>query len=340
MARFSATDAAMAGFGVVRQRPMVLVWWTLLHILLTGGFSVLMVTMAGPAMTQMMALQGASLTPDPQTQAQKLEILRQLAPFYLLMFPLTIVFYSVVYTAVNRAVLRPAKGGFGYLRLGVDELRQFGLFVLTWIVLLGAYIGTIICALLLGFGIALLGRAAGADASTAVIMRVVAVAAPIVLSVCGWIYVATRLSLASPLTFDTRKVNLFGSWRITRHQFWPMFGAYVLTAFLALVVGLLGMIVLLACAAIAAGGLKGFAFMFRPDMSSLAAYLSPARIIYLVLAGALYALVWPVLLAPRAAIYKALTAPKPTPASWPARPPLEPPGPGPFGVAPGDPAPL
>ncbi len=337
MAKFSATDAAMAGFGVVRRSPMALVWWTLLHVLLTSGFSILMVTMAGPAMTQMMALQGASLTPDPQTQAQKFELLRQLVPLYLLMFPLSIAFYAVIYTAINRAVLRPAQDGFGYLRVGVDELRQFGLFLLTGIVFFAAYIGTIICALLAGFGIALLVQLAGNNASMVVTMRVIAVAVPIILSVCAWIYVATRLSLASPLTFDTKKVNLFGSWRITRGQFWAMFGTYVLTAVLALVVGLLGMIVLLACAAIAAGGLNGFAFIFRPDMSSLSAYLTPARIVYLVLAGALYALIWPVFLAPRAAIYKALTAPKPTPASWPVMSPSEP---GPFGAPPGDPAPL
>jgi hypothetical protein len=168
------------------------------------------------------------------------------------------------------------------------------------------------------------------------------VAVPIIVTVCGWSYVMTRLSLASPLTFDTKRVNLFGSWRITRGQFWPMFGTYVLTCFMAIVVGLLGMIVLLACAAIAAGGVNGFASMFRPDMSSLKAYLTPARIVYLVLAGALYALIWPVLLAPRAAIYKALTAkPEPTPASWSSPPPLEtPPAPEPFADPPADPAPL
>ena len=210
MAKFSATDAAMTGFGVVRRTPSVLLWWTLFHILLTGGFSILMVIMAGPAMTQMMALQGTSITPDPQTQAQRFELLSQLAPLYLLMFPLSIAFYSVLYTAMNRAVLRPAQGALGYLRLGVEELRQFGLFLLTFVVFIGAYIGAIIFAVLLGFGLSMLGGLAGTDPSTAQIVRVIEAAVPIIATICGWIYVTTRLSLASPLTFDSKRVNLFG----------------------------------------------------------------------------------------------------------------------------------
>ena len=329
MAKFSAADAAMTGFGVVRRTPSVLLWWTLFHILLTGGFSILMVIMAGPAMTQMMALQGTSITPDPQTQAQRFELFSQLAPLYLLMFPLSIAFYSVLYTAMNRAVLRPAQGAFGYLRLGVEELRQFGLFLLTFVMLICAYILMFILGLI-AFAVIQLLVVKAAPGSSAPTFLGLGVG---LLFLAAWIYVTTRLSLASPLTFDSKRVNLFGSWRITRGQFWPMFGAYVLTAFLALVVGLLGMVVLFACAAIASGGVNGFAFMFRPDMSSLNTYLTPARIVYLVLAGALYALVWPVFLTPRAAIYKALTAPKPTPVSWPSPEPVSP-RPTPFETAP------
>ena len=61
-----------------------------------------------------------------------------------------------------------------------------------------------------------------------------------------------------------------------------------------------------AVTAVIGGGASGMAGMFRPDMSSLAAYLTPARIVSLVISSISSALVWPVLLTPAAAIYKSL----------------------------------
>lgn len=42
------------------------------------------------------------------------------------------------------------------------------------------------------------------------------------------IWLAVRLSLASPLTFDTRRVRVFGSFALTRGRFWSLLGAYLL----------------------------------------------------------------------------------------------------------------
>ncbi|MEI9891311.1 MAG: hypothetical protein WDN45_12940 [Caulobacteraceae bacterium] len=80
---------------------------------------------------------------------------------------------------------------------------------------------------------------------------------------CAAIYGFVRLSLASPLTFDTRKVDLFGSWALTRGRFWKMLGTYLLVVGLALVIGLLVMIITIAVAAVL-GGLGALASIFRP----------------------------------------------------------------------------
>ena len=120
------------------------------------------------------------------------------------------------------------------------------------------------------------------------------------LFVAAYVYVMVRFSLASAMTFDTGKVSLLKSWRLTKGRFWPMFGAYLIAGILALVVGLLGLIVMYVAALL--GGVDGLSFIFRPDMSSLAAYFTPARLVYLALSGVVYALVWPVLLTPPAAI--------------------------------------
>ena len=345
MAKFSAGDVAMTGFGVVAKRPAVLIWWILLHLLFTSATSVLLVTAAGPALTQIMALRAQHTPSDPQTQAQMLALFHQVLPFYGLMFPLMLVFYAVLYGAMNRAVLRPAKSAFGYLRLGMDEWRQVLLFLWAIVVAIGVELVLlvlgVIVAVVVGVIIAAVQKGAPAVSGGAG----VAVLAPIavgLLFMFAYIYVLVRLSLASAMTFDTGKVTLLKSWRLTKGQFWPMFGAYVLAVILSIVVSLLGMIVILICVMLA-GGAGGLGFVFRPDMSSPTAFFTPARLIYIGLAGVLYALVWPILLAPSAAIYKALIVkPEPKPVSWPSPPPpLEsPPGPEPFAEPPGDPTPL
>jgi len=264
---------------------------------------------------------------------------------------------------MNRAVLRPAKSAFGYLRLGVDEWRQFLLFLWAMVVALGAYIALVVIGAIVAIiGIiifAMVNKGAGATgAGAGTGAATLGVIAFVLIYMIAYIYVLVRLSLASAMTFDTGKVSLLKSWRLTKGRFWSMFGAYFLAAVLSIVVSLLGLIVMYV-AAMLVGGVGGLGFIFRPDMSSPAAYFTPARLVYLVLGGGLYALVWPVLLTPSAAIYKASTAaPDPTPAAWPSpypepltpeppspppvsspTPPESPPPHDPDAAAPGDPAP-
>jgi len=322
MVRFSASDVALTGFGVVRRRPVVLPWWILLHLIFMGVTSALLLTIAGPALTQLMALQAQHTPTDPATQAQTFALFHQILPLYLVMIPIMLAFYAVLFAAMNRAVLRPAKSAFGYLRLGVDEWRQFLLFLWAMVVALGAYIALVVIGAIVAIiGIiifAMVNKGAGATgAGAGTGAATLGVIAFVLIYMIAYIYVLVRLSLASAMTFDTGKVSLLKSWRLTKGRFWSMFGAYFLAAVLSIVVSLLGLIVMYV-AAMLVGGVGGLGFIFRPDMSSPAAYFTPARLVYLVLGGGLYALVWPVLLTPSAAIYKALTAaPDPTPAAWP-----------------------
>lgn len=305
----------MTGFDVVRRRPVLLLWWGLFHLLYIGLTSVLAVGLAGPALTQLAALQGLHPANDPAVQAQALASMRQLLPLYGLMLPVMLVFYSMLYTAMNRAVLRPKDDRFGYLRLGRDELRQFGLFLWAIVVGVGVYIVTVVGVLILTFiGVALAALFSKGAAAPGV-GHVLVAAVIVLLTVAAWIYLTVRLSLASAMTFETRKIRLLASWPLTEGRFWPMLGAYLLAACLSLVVLLLGLVVMLCICVVAAGGVDAFRFIFRPDMSALAVYLTPARILYFVLTAFLYALVWPVMLTPRAAIYRSVTAPAADPAT-------------------------
>jgi hypothetical protein len=342
MAKFSASDVALTGFGVVSKRPTVLIWWIALHFLFMGSITALFVTVGGPVLTQMIALQTSGTPTDPQTQAEIFALFSQIAPLYLLMFPLTLVFYAVLFAAMNRAVLRPANSAFGYLRLGADEWRQFVLMLWAFVVALGlelaVFIGGAIVAVI---AVAIFGAmhkggydiAGGAGGGTLAAIGLVLV------YIAAYFYVLVRFSLASAMTFDTGKVSLLRSWRLTRGRFWSMFGTYVLATILSVVISLLGLVVMIVCAMLV-GGVGGLGFVFRPDMSSPAAYFTPARMVYLALSGVLYALVWPILLTPSAAIYKIVThkPEEPTPASWPSPPPFATPQPDPAVEPPDAPA--
>ena len=347
MTKFSASDMALTGFGVVSKRPTVLIWWIALHLLFMGSITALFVTVGGPVLTQMMALQAQGTPADPQTQAQIFALFGQIAPLYLLMFPLTLVFYAVLFAAMNRAVLRPAKSAFGYLRLGVDEWRQFVLMLwavvvsiaVEFVLILAVVILAIVVPLL--FGVVMKATTASTNASMPPVLGSIAIIGTMLVA---YIYLMTRFSLASAMTFDTGKVSLLRSWRLTGGRFWSMFGTYVLATILSIVISLLGLVVMIVCAMLV-GGVGGLGFVLRPDLSSPAAYFTPARLVCLALSGVLYALVWPILLTPSAAIYKAVTAkPAPTPASWPSPPPPEPtlletpPPPDPVVESPADPA--
>jgi hypothetical protein len=294
MSDFSATDVAFSGVRFVREHPRTAALWAGIHLAIAAVFGVIMTVVAGPALMQMQAL-AFSGARDP---ARTLALVHQVLPIYFLIIPYGLIYYPVLYATMSRALLRPDQERYGYLRLGMDEARQ--LLLLLLFVGLGflAEIVGVIAALIPATIISL---AVPAFSGLAHYLAMLAVFAAVV-------FFAVRLSLASPLTFDGRKVSPFGSWKLTRGRFWKILGAYVLALALALVVGLLVMLLGMAVTAVAGGGMNGVASMFRPDMSSVAAYFSPARVVMLVLGSVASSLVLPLLLMPPVAIYQSLAS--------------------------------
>lgn len=300
MAEFSATDAALAGFRFVKERPRVLLVWAGAQLVFSLVFSALMVVFIGPQMNRLMAAQYGGAKPD---MAQMQAMWAVLGPLYALMLPAMLAFYAILYALFSRAVLRPADDRFGYLRLGKEELRQGLLLLLAFVVGLGLEFVGVLAVLI----VAVIGGVAASMAGWKIGAGLVTIL-PMVVLFCGVIFFATRLSLASPLTFDTGRVNLFGSWKLTRGRFWKLFGCYLLAGALAALVLLLTLIVGFALAAAVGGGIGALKSLIRPDMTSLAAFFSPARLA-ISLVGALgSALTWPVLMMPAPTIYKALTS--------------------------------
>ena len=291
MAEFSIQDVAFTGFGVVRQYPRALLAWWLFALAFSLLLGAVFVGLAGPDFAKLMAISGQP-TADP---AQFLAVMGRLAPAYVAFLVLALAANAVLSAAMIRAVLRPQEDRFGYLRLGEDELRQLGLLLLTFLVFMGVYFGV---AIVVGIVVGLLVAVTHVAPKPLLLVLFLAMAAVM-------LFLAVRLSLAPALTFDTRRINLVGSWGLTRGRFWRLFGTYLLTFSLVAVVYLLSVLLIFAVGAILNGGDLGAAWGM-PGMGSLKDYFAPARLAQTVLNAGVSALIWPLIFTPPAAIYRAL----------------------------------
>lgn len=293
MSDFSATDVAFTGFGFARQHLRTMGIWAGVQLLVTIVLGALMLTLLGPAMADLQGL-GQGARTDP---LQALAAVRRLMPFYGLMILFALAFYPILYAAMNRAVLQPEDDRFGYLRLGADEGRQL-LLMLLWIVVgigLELCLGIVIAVPSLLF--ALVARP----------FTGVGVAFGCVVGVGGLIYIVVRLSLGSALTFERERVDLFGSWALTRDKFWKMFGAYVLAFVMAFIIGIIGGIFSVALSAAAGGGI-GLSTMFvRPPVTTMAGLFALPSLFGMLISALITPLTWALIMMPAPAIYRHLS---------------------------------
>lgn len=300
MSRFSPSDVALEGFRLTRERPLTILAWAGLRLLYgLGALFLLFGGAAGPAFTQMMALSKAQPPADP---AQMMPLMAQLAPALTVMLVVSLIFYAVLYTAVLRAILRPADRAYFYLCLGMDEVRQFALAALVFALFLGyVFLIEMVSALLIAAA-----KGLGPAAVPAQILVIVAL-------VVAFIYPAVRLSVAPAMTFADGRLTLFRALPVTKGQFWPMLGSFGLALVLTLVVSLLAAVVfvfVVGAIGAAQGGLSNLPALFgmmQPDEMSVQAMLTPIGIAKLVFNALLSTLVYVILFAPAAAIFRDLT---------------------------------
>ena len=212
----TAGSIIAGGFGLARRHPGAVAVWGLVYLAATVVAALAMRPIMA-TMAQMGSGDMSGPAADAMSTAMARLILVQMVVFGVAM---------VLFTAAQRAVLQPEREGFAFLRLGMDELRLFGLAVLLLILF---YIGLIIVALVVMLLVGLIVVAAGPGA--AVPLAIVAIVG--VLGVVVWFQV--RLSLAFPLTLMRGKIVIGEAWRTTRGHFWTLFLAF-LALFLILVV--------------------------------------------------------------------------------------------------------
>ena len=293
---FSASDAALEGFHIVRREPRAVAGWSVVQLIF--GIAVTVATV--PFMQPLMDIQATRLTGGALTPAQTMAVLEPTLGFLAVLIPLELVVVSVLGAAVYRVVLRPGDQGLtARLRLGGDELRLAILWIelgfLFWIV------GFVVLV-----AVATVGLMVGAAMKTSPAGAVVTVMISYLVVLAVMVWLAVRFSLAAPMTFATRKVQLVSAWRLTRGRFWPLFSCYLLTFVFVMIILMAQLCIVAVVSLIMSGGslTNAAAQAMRPDYSSLAAYLTPTRIVGLLFNSLLGGVYWSVALAPAAVAYK------------------------------------
>ncbi len=216
MNRFSASEAALEGFRLTRERPKAILAWCGVYFLGMAAIAILMIAILGDDFIAL-AKKGA-LASDPDAMA---EMLSHSAPAFLLLLAMAVALMSVLTAGIYRIILRPEEKRFAYLRLGGDELR------LTAINLLLFGVGML--CLVIGFTVIQLSKQGGPLAEA------IAVSAVGVITV----WIGVRLSLATPMTFALKRISLKPAWMLSRGSFWPLLGMIVLAVIFYVMIWLL-----------------------------------------------------------------------------------------------------
>lgn len=297
---FSATDAAFEGFRLVRRNPLALVAWTLLYAVLTLTALFSLSNMMGPLEAWTMQAEALDGVDQPSLD-QVMEMMAGLGAIMAQvawLLPITMVVGAMLSAAVARGVLKPSRDAFGYLRLGMDELRVLVVtFVLGLIMCLCAFVAMLAFGLLIG-----IVRAAGGG-GVAVSVGIIGFLA----LVWFFIWLSVRLSLAVPITVAEKRFAFFDSFALTKGRFWPLLGMAVLAVVMVLLVQLLSSIVSMPIAL--ASGMESWSFGADQDSAAVIAALdvsNPWVIAHAVVEAIVSALTVGILYAPFAAAYRTI----------------------------------
>lgn len=247
MAKFDVADAALAGFGVLRRKPLaVLAWAVVVYILAVLPA----IGLVGALLTLVRDLPAMAQEPDDARQA--LHQMMGLELSLLMGHPFATVGSLLVRVllaaAVIRAVVTPKDDRFFYLRFGRGELMLLLVTIVAVILMMAA-----ICVYLLVLA-ALVVAAHSVNNGLAAVAGVVG-ALGLGVSI---IVLLLRFSLIAPASVMEKQFRLFESWRLTKGHA----GSLLLVAILNFVVAMLVQTVLSALlfgiggvALMAAGGL-------------------------------------------------------------------------------------
>ena len=288
---FSATDAVFEGFRVVRRQPLALVFWALFYAaIMAAAFA-----MIGPSLigfvTATEQLEQSGATPTMEDFAPLFQMMGLL---FAVLLPASLIASAMMHAAIARSVLRPGESAFGYLRLGMDEVRVLVVSVVLFLVFM------VLMAVSSGLIGVAVGMTVAAEAPALWLLVVLLVLATIALF--AWLFV--RLSLAIPITMAERRIAIFDSFGFTKGRFWPLLGMALLASVLSMVVGLLGSLVAMPLELATGGGIKALEGLEDESLQVILQSAWPAIGAWILINAVMSALQVAVVYAPFAAAYR------------------------------------
>ena len=282
-------DFAFEGFRIVRQKPSVLLFWGVLSLIFGGMAMYLSVSAGAPGIEDMTK---ATQTRDVVAMTA---LLGKVLSVALMTFPFSIILQALVSNAVFRVVLYDEGAQFGGLKFGKDELRQ-ALVVVLFEVMKGLVLmACLTVASVIG---SILSAAAGQAG----------IVVAIVLGAALSFWIIARLSLAQVQSFDQKRINLVGSWTLTKGHSSTLLAGYVIALLLSVIVYFLCVAILsMSIVALNGGSASALAPLNELTSRGAKAFESPVTVMFAV---ALNFLVAPLLMAitigAPAAAYKSL----------------------------------
>jgi hypothetical protein len=288
---FSATDAVFEGFRVVRRQPLTLVFWSLFY----AAIMVAAFAMIGPSLI------GFVTATEQLEQSGAAPTLEDFAPLFQMMgllfavlLPVSLIASAMIYAAIARSVLRPGESAFGYLRLGMDEVRVLVVSVVLFLVFM------VLMAVSSGLIGVAVGMTVAAEAPALWLLVVLLVLATIAL----FAWLSVRLSLAIPITMAERRIAIFDSFGVTKGRFWPLLGMALLAWILSVVVGLLGSLVAMPLELATGGGIKALEGLEDESLQVILQSAWPAIAAWILINSVMSALQVAVVYAPFSAAYR------------------------------------
>jgi hypothetical protein len=296
VAEIAVTQAAFAGFGVLRRKPWAPLVWSILYVGVMAGAIVLLGAAFIKALGKL-----ATITPHSNVNpAEILGLFAAVAGGYVLLIVLAWVMSAIINMAVVRAVLEPEADAFAYLRFGRPELwlmlANFVLFILYTFV-----------SMALAIPVSLVTAFAMAGSREAAPF----VTLPVQLITWGvTIWLGLRFCMVAPMIYSERRFRLFESWTFTRGHVWTLLGVgavmVLATAAIYLALAAVGLSVAWPMLRTFAGFASPQAF-FAQAPQAIWSELSPFLIIYATLVWLGSTILLPVFFAPWPEAYRQLT---------------------------------
>lgn len=242
-------DFAFEGFRLVRARPQLIALWGVVTLFGYGVALLILIAVAGPVLPMFSGT--AAHPPDAISEAAT----QQAFVGLLLAAPVWLLTQAVIACAVCRAGLESGEDPFAFLRFGIREMQVLAVMAVTSALTLAVMVSVISALQVVHLDAAFMG--------VAVVLS----------SLIGYL-VQVRMSLNVPQSFVLRRIDLFGSVPLTKGHFWPLAAGYVMAFALVCIVDYLCDQVIRAVVAVFFGESAASGI---PDVSSLRAFLTPAR---------------------------------------------------------------